>query len=67
VHALLEERGSAPAPFELRTAFPARSLQGCLDTSLAGAGLTPSATLCVRPLGAAHLPIGRDGGVALPT
>ena len=37
------------SPFELRTAFPARTLADEAQT-LAAAGLAPAATLCMRPL-----------------
>ncbi len=51
VQAALVTRGVGEAGgFELRTAFPARSLRDDLALTLAEAGLAPSATLCVRPL-----------------
>ena len=51
VRAELAARGAvrAGSPFELRTAFPARTLADEGQT-LAAAGLAPAATLCMRPL-----------------
>ena len=51
VRAALLARGAVRkgAPFELRTAFPARTLADDAQT-LRQAGLAPAATLCVRPL-----------------
>ena len=51
VRAELAARGAVRggSPFELRTAFPARTLADEAQT-LAAAGLAPAATLCMRPL-----------------
>ena len=51
VRAELAARGAVRggSPFELRTAFPARTLADEGQT-LAAAGLAPAATLCMRPL-----------------
>ena len=49
VHATLLERGvvEAGSRYDLRTAFPSKSLTDA-NRTLAELGLVPSATLCVR-------------------